>query len=91
MPGEDLRVEYEGYLGRFAAELGDEVAVGEFAKYKGKLIKKMSFDEFSRVYDDYHQLAAHYFQSLDRGDTINDIVVKSIRENAAHLVLTAPV
>lgn len=82
---------YESYRARFDAELGDEVEVGGFAKYKGKLIKKMDADEFTRVYAEYHQMAAHYFESLDRGDTINDIIVRSIRENAASLVLTSPV
>jgi len=87
---EELQKEYEGYLTRFTAEHG-EVDLGAFVKFKGKLVKKLDLDEFTRVYDEYHQLAAHYFESLDRGDTINDIVVKSIREHAANLLLTAPV
>jgi len=92
MPESDeLRQEYQRYLDRFLKELGEDVEVGGFAKYKGKLVKKMDFDEFSQVHGEYHQLAAHYFESLDRGDTINDIVVKSIREDAARLVLTSPV
>jgi hypothetical protein len=91
MAAADLREEYQRYLARFTAELGDEVEPGAFVKYRGRLIKKMDFEEFARIHEEYHQLAAHYFESLDRGDTINDIVVKSIREDAAHLVLTAPV
>lgn len=87
----DVREEYARYLERFDAELDAGVEVGGFAKYKGKLIKKMDFDEFAKTHEEYHALAAHYFESLDRGDTINDIVVKQIREDAARLVLTAPV
>ncbi len=82
---------YEGYLTRFDSELGGDVEVGGFAKYKGKLIKKMAADEFTKVYAEYETMAAHYFESLDRGDTINDIIVRAIRENAANLVLTSPV
>jgi hypothetical protein len=82
---------YAGYLTRFGTELGEDVEVGGFAKYKGKLIKKMDADEFAKVFAEYEQMAAHYFESLDRGDTINDIIVRAIRENAANLVLTSPV
>lgn len=90
MAAEDLRDEYQRYLSRFLQEAG-EADVGSFAKYKGKLIKKLDFDEFSQLHGEYHALAAHYFESLDRGDTINDIVVRSIRDYAANLILTSPV
>jgi hypothetical protein len=91
MSAPDLPQEYQGYLSRFAAAIEEEIEVGGFAKYKGKLIKKLDFDEFSSMYDEYHQMAAHYFESLDRGDTINDLVVRAIRDKAANLVITAPV
>jgi len=87
----DPALEYASYLERFHAAIPEETEVGGFAKYKGKLIKKLSAEDFAKVSADYHAMAAHYFQSLDRGDTINDLVVKSIRENAANLVLTSPV
>ena len=87
----DLQDEYQQYLARFAGAVEKDVDVGAFAKFKGKLVKKMAFDEFSQVHDEYHKLAAHYFESLDRGDTINDIVVKTVRDHAATLILTAPV
>lgn len=91
MAGADLQSEYQQYIARFDAAIEGTVEVGAFAKYKGKLVKKMAFEEFSTVYDEYHQLATHYFESLDRGDTINDVVVKTVRDNAAVLILTAPV
>jgi len=91
MAAEDLREEYAQYLQRFVTAIGEDVEVGAFAKFKGKLIKKLAPDEFGELHTEYHQLAAHYLESLDRGDTINDIVVKEVRELAAKLVLTAPV
>lgn len=90
MAEDDLREEYVQYLERFTAQVG-EVEVGSFAKYKGKLIQKMDFDEFRETHSEYHALAAHYLQSMDRGDTINDVIVRSIRDAAAKLVITAPV
>jgi hypothetical protein len=87
----DPSEEYQQYLARFTAAVGEDVAVGSFVKFKGKLVKKMAFDEFAEVFDEYHKLATHYFESLDRGDTLNDIVVKTVRDHAATLILTAPV
>lgn len=87
----DPALEYASYLERFAAAIPDDIEVGGFAKYKGKLVKKLGAEDFAKVSADYHSMAAHYFESLDRGDTINDLVVKSIRENAATLILTSPV
>lgn len=88
---DDLAAEYARYLERFAAEIDPAVDVGGFGKYRGKLVAKLGPDEFARAYAEYHELAKHYFESLDRGDTINDVVVRTVRELAAKLVLTAPV
>ncbi len=87
----DDGAEYDDYIVRFDTAAGETTAVGGFAKYKGRLIKKLTADEFSDKNKEYLELAAHYFQSLDRGDTINDVVVKLVRERAAELVLTSPV
>ena len=85
--------EYREYIERFdkAMEQGETVAVGAFAKFKGKLIKKLAPDEFATKNKEYMDLASHYFQALDRGDTINDVIVKMVRDRAAELVLTSPV
>ena len=86
---EDLPQRYHEYLARFAAALG-EVQVGAFAKYAGKLIKKLSFEEFTPAYLEYTEISERYQESVDRGDTVNDLVVKLLREQAANLVLAAP-
>lgn len=84
--------EYREYIDRFdKAVEGEPVAVGGFAKFKGKLIKKLAPDEFATKNKEYMDLASHYFQALDRGDTINDVIVKMVRDRAAELVLTSPV
>jgi hypothetical protein len=87
----DPAAEYDAYLARFRAELGDDVDLGDFGKFRGRLIKKMTAAEFDVVNAEYHQLAMAYFESIDRGDTINDVVVRLIRDAAAKLVLTPPV
>ncbi|MGN6108277.1 MAG: hypothetical protein ACTHU0_24435 [Kofleriaceae bacterium] len=86
---EDLPARYHEYLERFATELGD-VKVGAFAKFGGRLIKKLSFEEFTPAFLDYHEISDRYYDSLDRGDTINDLVLRLLRERAANLVLQPP-
>lgn len=80
---------YQAYLDRFSAELGD-VAVGAFAKYAGHLIKKLAFEEFTPAYLEYTQLSERYHDSLERGDTVNDVVLRLVRDKAANLVLKPP-
>ena len=86
---EDLADRYHQYLERFTREIGD-VAVGTFKKHAGKLIKKLSFEEFTPALIEYLEIAARYEESIERGDTINDVVLKVLREQAAVLILTPP-
>ncbi len=82
---------YRAYLDRWeAAELGEEAAVGTFAKFAGRLIKKLSEEEFLPVHEEYEGLAKRYLESVARGDTVNDVVVRLLRDRAATLVRSAP-
>jgi hypothetical protein len=86
----DLVAAYNEYLERFEA-LAGATEFGSFYKHKGRLIKKLRFHEFEPIYREYSQVAKVYLRSVDRGDTINDLVVKLIRDRAAELVKTSPV
>jgi hypothetical protein len=86
---DDLPGRYHEYLERFTTHLGD-VAVGGFAKFGGRLIKKLSFEEFTPAYIEYTEMADRFAESVERGDTINDVVLKVLREQAAALVLAPP-
>jgi hypothetical protein len=88
--GVDLVQEYKEYLERFEEAAGP-AEFGAFVKYSGSLVKKLRFDEFEEAYTDYYDIARTYLDSLDRGDTINDVVVKLLRERASQLFLTSPV
>ena len=87
--GVDLVAEYKGYLERFQNNAGD-AEFGAFKKHNGRLVKKMRFDEFEPVYSEYYEVAKTYIDSVDRGDTINDVVVKLLRERASELFLKSP-
>ena len=82
--------DYDSYLGRLEAAVGP-VAPGEFRKHQGRLIRRLEPAEHAATYREYMEVASHYLEGVDRGDTINDIVVKMIRDHAALLVLPSPV
>jgi hypothetical protein len=86
---EDLPARYHEYLDRFAKKIGEH-KVGSFAKWSGKLIKKLSFEEFTPAYLEHADLVQRYYESLERGDTINDVVLRLLREKAAGLILPPP-
>jgi hypothetical protein len=86
---EDLTDRYHEYLERWRRQAGD-VPVGTFTKFAGKLIKKLSFEEFSPLLREYSEIAERYDESVERGDTINDVVIKVLRDLAAQLMLTPP-
>jgi hypothetical protein len=86
----DIGKEYRDYLARFESEYGDS-DFGVFVKHRGRLVKKMRQDEFEPVYREFSDIAKSYFDSLDRGDTINDVVVKMLRERAIELLISSPV
>ncbi len=86
---EDLPARYHEYLGRFTSALGD-VKTGAFAKFGGRLIKKLSFEEFTPVCIEYAEICGRYNASVERGDTINDVVLRVLREHAATLIFQPP-
>lgn len=86
---EDLPARYHEYLERFSREIGPH-QIGEFAKWSGKLIKKLSFEEFTPAYLEYTEIVQRYSESVERGDTINDVVLRLLRDRSANLVLKPP-
>lgn len=86
---EDLADRYHQYLERWQREAGDK-PVGTFVKYSGRLVKKLTFEEFTPILLEYLEMSARYQETLERGDTINDIVLKVLRDQAAQLMLPPP-
>jgi len=91
MSDDELLTEYQDYIARFEEEFGDEYDFGGFVTYKGLLIQKLRKDEFASLFSDYNEITRSYFASLKRGDTINDLVVRKMREIATKLVMNSPV
>lgn len=85
-PLDDLPARYTEYLDRFTREVGD-VKFGEFVQYEGRAIRMLTFEEFSRELTEYTELQVRYQDSLARGDTVDDLMLKLMRQQAANLVL----
>ncbi len=88
--GQSSSPDYLTYLVRWEKEVGAN-EIGSFVKFSGRLIKKMSEEEFAVVHQEYETLAKRYLESVQRGDTVNDVVVRLLRDRAATLVRTPPV
>ena len=77
---------YLAYLARWESLVG-AVPVGSYGKWQGKMVRKLAPAEFLQKLDEYTQLGAHYQKVLERGDTLNDSMVKLLRERASELLL----
>ena len=80
---------YQDYLARFEEKVG-AVAVGGYGKFHGKLVRKLSADEFAQRNSEFTTLDTTYRGIIQRGDTINDAVVRMWRERRAELLIEGP-
>ena len=81
---------YQSYIQRFDREVGGALQVGAYGKWKGKLVRKLSESEFAVKQNEYLTLDKTYRLICERGDTINDAVVRLWRERGAELILEPP-
>ena len=80
---------YQDYLARFEQKVG-AVAVGSFGKFHGILVRKLAPDEFYKRATEFDTLDKTYRGIVERGDTINDAVVRMWRERRAELLIDDP-
>jgi hypothetical protein len=88
MAEDELQAQYAEYLQRATqhAQMA-AVPVGQYAKVKGRLVRKLSLSEFTERWVEYRDLLAAYNESMERGDTVNDAVVQILEERATELLL----
>ena len=80
---------YLDYLARFEQKVG-AVAVGSFGKFHGILVRKLAPDEFYKRATEFDTLDKTSRGIVERGDTINDAVVRMWRERRAELLIDDP-
>ena len=85
----DLVGQYRAYLDRFEAIAGPG-EFGTFLKHNGRLIKKIRYDEFEPKFSEWQDVAHAYSDAVNHGNTINDLVVKILRERCDERLLDAP-
>lgn len=93
MSAPDLALEYRGYLARFEEKFGD-IEFGEYAKHpeqKGRMVKKLRYEEFEVRWAELAEVKRAYGEIIERGDTINDVLVRLLRERSDDLLLPRPV
>jgi hypothetical protein len=85
-PETDIVDEYRRYLERFETQVGTS-DFGSYAKHNGRLIKKLTYDEFENRWNELAEVDKAYSEILANGDTINDVLVKVLRERCDELLL----
>lgn len=77
---------FREYVARFDQEIGPK-EFGQFGTWERQLVKKLKYDEFVEKYQQYRQMDETYRGILERGDTINDMMLRALREIAAELLI----
>ncbi len=81
-----LSDEYGRYLARFEAQVG-RIEVGAYGQWQGRLVRKLSTEEFLAKLGDFTALRKTYTQMVEHGNTIDNALLKILRERAAELLL----
>jgi len=82
----ELVAAFRQYVERFDTEIGHK-EFGQFGTWERQLIKKLKYDEFVEKYMQYKQMDEVYRGVIERGDTINDMMLHALKEIAAELVI----
>lgn len=77
--------EFKLYEKRFLVEVG-EVAVGDYGTWGGKLIVRLSREEFAEVYDELRILEEQIRRMMTEGLTLSDYVHSKYKEAAARVL-----
>jgi hypothetical protein len=83
-PFEAEYAEYE----RRAESFWGRIEAGQYGKFRGRLVKKLPYEEFVELYTKYLELKRSYDEIMVQGDTVNDAVVRLLEEHAAELLLS---
>ncbi len=77
---------YQDYLNRFDQLVGN-VEIGQVGSFKGKLVKKLSHQDFTQVHGTYDGLLSDFRTMVSRSETIDERVVMNIRRAELELLI----
>jgi hypothetical protein len=78
--------DFDEYLQRFQEIVG-EIEAGQYGKYKGRLVLKMTREQFEARYLQYLTLGIRYGTMLSQSDTIEDTLTVDIRAAEVELLI----
>jgi hypothetical protein len=90
MADTDHLEDFRAYLARFEGAAGEK-DFGDFVKFHGRLVKKLTYDEYCPRWEEFTKMKKLYDDTFARGDTINDAMVRVLKERAAELMLDPPI
>lgn len=77
---------FQDYLARFEEEIGPR-EFGDRATWERQFIKKLKYDEFTEKWKQFKEMEHTYNGIIERGDTINDMMLHALKECAAELLI----
>lgn len=86
MDEKKLIEEFKNYLNRFEREIGAK-EFGDYGTWNQYVVKKYTFDEFKSKFEEYINLGKLYADILERGDTVNDAIFRTLQESGANLII----
>jgi hypothetical protein len=86
MADRDVAEEYREYVARFE-KLAGRANIGAPAKWRGRLVTKLNYPEFEARLIELRRFQRIYTESMERGDTVNDVVLKLLRDRSAELLI----
>lgn len=78
--------DYDAYLARFSSLVG-EIAEGQYGRYKGRLVPKMSRAQFEERYTRYLALGVKYATMLSNNTTIEDTLTVDLKAAEVELLV----
>jgi hypothetical protein len=73
---------YKHYLTKFD-ELFGALSFEETVRYKGKLIRKLKYDEFVTKWNEFRKIESYLKEVMTKGATLNDEVNRTYAELSA--------
>ncbi len=87
MSKDDFRDIYHQYLAKFEDMFG-KLEHDEPVQYRGKLIKKLRYDDFIGKWTEYKQIEEYLKEVMSKGATLNDEINRTYAELSTHVLET---
>ena len=77
---------FPDYEERFLRLVG-EINPGQYGRYKGRLVRRMSQEQFNQQLKHYNDLAARFSTAIESGETLSEVLIVELRDAEVKLAL----